>query len=200
MSNKFKIGDLVRILNGSKIKNKSSILFWAADMNKMVGKFYYIEGIIDTNNYFISGYEFDENWLELAEPKVKPETKKGFDPENLTFDGVAIEEGDKVEIFINSKALNKHKIFKVESEDCGGDGVVIKPPNDKNLGIPLYMLNLVNHFPKLKKDLELEKLNEELQKSIDGLNTNEHLVDFSPALNHYYQARKNLENYKSTKN
>jgi hypothetical protein len=73
MTPKFKKGDRVKVLDGSKIKPKGQEISWKKEMNQYIGKVYKV--ILSEEEYstYILNNDwdlFDENWLELFEPKV----------------------------------------------------------------------------------------------------------------------------------
>lgn len=133
---------------------------------------------------------------ELANEYFGTESK-GFDPENLTFDGVKIEVGDEVEISnISSK-------FKVNTD---GDtlAMIMKgvQGNQYQVLIPICFLNITAHYPKPKKDEELERLESEFQSIDETIFNNSSMLrsEHELCLDRYYQARKHLEDYKSKNN
>ncbi len=198
---KFKIGDRVRILDGSKIKSKSQIS-WTESTDGFIGNIFIVDALVGDGGISLDNepdYYWDENWLELAEPE--PESKKGFEPESLTFDGVKIEEGDEVNIW------GQPKTFTVCKSQDKSEIIFINYKSDK---IPLGCFNVLDHFPKAKKDEELKKLEnefhvkEKILKDWITLSLNDEQLDLvvdnhDKAIDNYYQARKTLENYGQSK-
>ena len=76
MSNKFKVGDKVRILDGSEIKNYTGT--WCAEgMEKFVGEVHTVRSVYPEEHgrvsYYLEGlfFKWDERGLELVEQKRK---------------------------------------------------------------------------------------------------------------------------------
>jgi hypothetical protein len=200
MTNKhtFKVGDLVRIKDNAKeiMKNHGYTVF-NSGMEAMVGQVCEVYGrrkyIEDMYYVYTSGKsDFHMFLAEALEPvednnSEKPNSSTGFDPENLTFDGVEIKSGDKVKV---KGYINKYKVA-VEGHHL----VVDFGPEDEVSYFVLKALNITAHYPA--KNKELERLEEELieaTKTIlkDGCLNHSYLDD-------YYQARKALEEYLSQK-
>lgn len=122
-----------------------------------------------------SGMEEIRRIQELDRPNLYGRDK-GFNPENLTFDGVKIKEGDEVELY-------SHHVHTVES--LAGRLVI-----DLYDIIPLSNFNVIAHYPKS----ELEEAELELQKAkreIAGFTVTDEQFD------RYYQARKKVEESKT---
>ncbi len=71
---KFKVGDLVRVLDGSNADDY--MCGWTGGMNEFVGNTYTVEADYDEGAYHLEGicYVFDERYLELVEPAQKTVT------------------------------------------------------------------------------------------------------------------------------
>jgi len=124
----------------------------------------------------------------------------GFNPENLTFDGVEIKEGDRVclgwehdiEYTVTADRIPAYTLFVDLNEDNSLDYVH---------SIPLYYFNITAHYPA--KDKGLERLQSELIKIVDLIDNAEwEVVEngeqvLDDLLNRYYQARLALEEYKA---
>jgi hypothetical protein len=126
----------------------------------------------------------------------------GFDPENLTFNGVKIKEGDRIGI-LNAEGKYEVKFNKGLPGHLGIDimenNSTRKSRNDK-YNLTLGSLNITAHHPK--KDKELERLEGEVEKAIKELiygvnNAHRGGISIQALFDRYYQARKELEKYKS---
>jgi hypothetical protein len=119
----------------------------------------------------------------------------GFDPENLTFDGVEIKEGDEVEVnktnWKGTVSCFKNRLSLVVRT------AMTKNKTMDNVFMPIDCLNITAHHPK--KDKELERLEAEYSKSAYRLYSDSLLDEdyYSETLDRYYQARKKLEEYKN---
>lgn len=140
----------------------------------------------------------------------QPQTKKGFDPENLTFDGVRIKEGDQVtinnsadyEVVASIKvAMGNGETYKRLFESLG----IIRPSAYdiqmvQDVYIPLCELNITAHHPKQS---ELEKAQDNLlgkeYELIYDLQNSPCIGDPAEKLDRYYQARKKVEELKNNK-
>ena len=132
---KFKIGDKVRVLDGSKAEYYAG--FWIEPMAQFVGKVAEINRIIEDKNdvvYKLDGcsylhgsvhYSFDENYLE----KVEEDEEKAEDEENtyLALEWCGGEPGGEVGIMTGFKDINGEKlcigdvveVYDKELESCG---------------------------------------------------------------------------------
>jgi hypothetical protein len=138
-----------------------------------------------------------DNWCPIVENLESVEEIKttGFDPENLTFNGVKIKEGDRIE-------LSTRFIYTVQKYHTD-DGLFIDLfESDDSV---TYQIMLIDLSPKLhypKKDKELERLEGEVEKAIKELiygvnNAHRGGISIQALFDRYYQARKELEKYKS---
>jgi hypothetical protein len=203
---KFQIGDKVRILDGRIIVTNSPPPFWVDLMIYSIGEIGVVTmpAIYGDESWCRVAIDFDEwdyhiNWLELA----TPEPKKGFDPETLTFDGVGIVEGDQVEIGDQKDSNTNDKWLVVENRNCLCINLNQFCSEIQVHTFPLHVFNVVAHFPAPIKDEKLERLEKEFKNEFENIIYDYDLGHYDYAkgnpvfLDRYYQARKNLEDYKS---
>lgn len=134
--------------------------------------------------------------LELEIRPMKNKTK-GFDPENLTFDGVPILEGDEV-------IIRMQGMYAVAKSAADKLGIILCD----EYFMYLEALNIQNHLPKQKSELEIAE--EELERLNRIKNQKEGALlvrcvrggsitkkEFEDLINGLYKAWKDLENFKS---
>jgi len=136
-------------------------------------------------------YEIINQTHELA-----PKIDKGFDPANLTFDGVKIKEGDEVLVNLFADKDPTDPVF-FEVEYSEQDGLYINTQMDlcsNPAPMPLQCLNVTCHYPQ---KTELEKAMETMNSIEQQLYDEKDVL--SSELDHYYQARKKVEELEEIK-
>jgi hypothetical protein len=202
-----KAGDTYFVLNTTNYGFGDTL---ADAVNDLFYNPHLINGFYNCKNETILGfYNPDTGEVEAIEEKrCKPNpeivdksdemsTKKGFDPENMTFDGVEIKAGDIVKVtnYDDSELLVDDDL----EVDFAGYGCV-----------KIAWLNITAHYPQKS---ELEKLEGELKEIQDAilhtvmgsqldaiengdLNAKYNGATVEELFDRYYQARKTLENLK----
>jgi hypothetical protein len=122
--------------------------------------------------------------MDMLYSVIGRRASKGFNPENLTFDGVEIKEGDTIKFAENFVEYNVERF--------NGNLYV----SFNNYRFPLEGVNVIAHYPA--KDKELERLEGELQEAKEKVWGNREFgTPMEKVLDRYYQARLALEEYKA---
>lgn len=112
----------------------------------------------------------------------------GFDPDNLTFDGIEIKKGDKVQI---GNDCDKYEVDVDDNYIPSRKGIYVGEMQEGGVWYDIQCFNIVAHYPKQS---ELEKAKEELGNIYKQIKNEQYLnTNIDDYLEHYYQARKQLE-------
>lgn len=191
-NNKFKLGDRVKtpeeyegVVN-QVLQSKNKCAIYKVDFNNggCIGYYPNELTLIDSANLSDEGIN--------SNPIENDGINKGFNPENLTFDGREIKAGDEVKLF-KTREGQRDKVIKGETTLC------IQWNSER---IALHLLNIDAHYPAKS---ELEELQERLLDSKNNLFNGEHQnhvkyedceASFEQLINIYDKAKKELEDYK----
>jgi hypothetical protein len=166
----FKKGDMVRIKENAKELTKPHH-GWDTVMNKMLGEVCEVEGVDGISAFVYTqnksdAYRFPFKALELvteADTSTNLEdsrhvaknatNQKGFDPENLTFDGVEIKKGDSISICGSPSWNNDFQVFTFYGILSIKYPALILNQTDESkdevipVYIPIKRLNITKHIP-----------------------------------------------------